>query len=324
MIKQQALLFLCALCASQLSIADQYSAPIGAGLFNQNPKSSAPVSASSVHAMPVVGGMPALIPVSGVPAIKPVTEASVPIVVPASIPAVSPKHIKHHKPKTVLNDENDVFYDFSDHKKIVDKPEKKAHVLAVPLPGLGTVEGDRLLNKSPVIRINGDGTEIVEVSNQFQNRISTPFNSPKVIDSSHAEFKIVGSSVYVVLTGKPVVIYISGADRSDPVVSLTLVPKPIPAQTVILQLDQPLAQNKTDIKLKPETYEQHLSELLTTVSEGDSPEGFTKAKLNNIVARKGVMGILPTARFSNANMDIFSYKVTNMGAKTEQLSESSF
>ena len=318
------------------ALADNLPVPIGANLFGQS--NSTTTSTVVKHAL-VPASAPVVAPVMAKPvasaALAPaVSTIKVPAVIPSSDPLdwqsttadAKPKHKRHKKVETkrALHDDGDVFYDFSENKKVVENKPKPAP-LAVPLPGVGTLQGDRLLNKSAVIRVNGDGTEIVEISDQFQNRISTPFDFPKVIDSSHADFKIDGSSVYVAVSGKPVVIYLTGSNHGDPVISLTLVPKPIPAQTVVLQLDQPILHDSLPKKkLKPDSYETNLASLLESVAQGATPEGFTDAKITNVVARKGVMEIIPSSRYSNAYMDIFSYKVINSGKETVQLSETSF
>lgn len=242
------------------------------------------------------------------------------------------KH-KKHKP----NPDEDIvapFFDIpenrgqvSESKKIKqEKPVSKPY--EVTLPGLGKVSGDPLLTKAVVLRVNGDGTEIVQISDQFQNRISTPFETPKVIDSSDTEFKIAGSNIFLSTpSDHPVVIYVTGSERNDPVLSLTLVPKPIPAQTIILQLDPSIAVQsspKGHHEHKPETYEQHLSGLLRTLASGDTPEGFTTGNITNIVGRKGPLIINPVSRYSNAYLDIFVYQAQNAGTPTINLSETGF
>lgn len=332
-----------ALFVGQVALADPLPIPVG-NLFGQ--ASSTPVPANK-SASPVAPASQLAVPGAPVPAQStlplqqpnpfpvtptvPVTPVvSKPLQIQKFVPPKLPPKRVHHKHVDQEDDTVAPFYEISnDHQAVppkdLPKPAPKpVHPLEVPLPGLGTVQGDRLLNKSALIRVYGDGTEIVDVSNQFQNRISTPFDSPKIVDSSNSEIKIVGSSIYISLTGKPVVVYITGSVNGDPVISLTLVPKPIPAQTVVLQLDQPLNHPADKHKDKPESYEQHLSSLLKTVAMGENPEGFTKGHIDNIVARKGVLAIFPTARFSNAYMDIFSYKITNTGTKETRLAESSF
>ena len=326
-----------ALFVGQAAFADPLFIPqAGGSLFGQVVKPAATQSPLPVVPLSSPMAMPGPIqPVSQVPPTTPMplTPAST-MSLPTKPVMIFSKPVQHKPVKKVkkINPEDDVvapFYDITpDHKAIFPKSTKPApkpvRPLEVPLPGLGSVQGDRLLNKSAVIRINGDGTEVVEVSNQFQNRISTPFDSPKIVDSSNSEFKIVGSNIYISLIGKPVVIYITGAVNGDPVISLTLIPKPIPAQTIVLQLDEPLIHHSSKQKDKPETYEQHLTSLLKTVASGDDPEGFTKGHIDNITARKGVLAVIPVARFSNAYMDIFSYKITNTGTADTRLSESSF
>lgn len=209
-----------------------------------------------------------------------------------------------------------------------EKPKPVSNPYEITLPGLGKINGDPMLMKAVVLRVNGDGTEVVQVSSQFQNRISTPFETPKIIDSSDTEFKISGSNIFLSTpSDHPVVVYVTGSERNDPVLSLTLIPKPIPAQTIILQLDPSIAVQsspKGHHEHKPETYEQHLAGLLKTLASGDTPEGFTTGNISNIVGRKGPMIINPVSRYSNAYLDIFVYQAQNAGNPTINLSETSF
>ena len=278
--------------------------------------------------------------------VKPALANPVVLTEPANLAATHPtglhitpivqkqKKHKNHKP----NPDEDVvapFFDIPEHrgqatesskKDEQAKPEVKPY--EVTLPGLGKLNGDPMLMKAVVLRVNGDGTEVVQVSDQFQNRISTPFETPKVIDSSDTEFKISGSNIFLSTpSDHPVVVYVTGSERNDPVLSLTLVPKPIPAQTIILQLDPSIAVQsspKGHHEHKPETYEQHLSGLLRTLASGDTPEGFTTGNITNIVGRKGPLIINPVSRYSNAYLDIFVYQAQNAGNPTINLSETSF
>lgn len=252
------------------------------------------------------------------------------------ITPIKPVHKKAKAVKAAKPEDDEVapFFDIpekradavSEENSPHDKHEKQPY--EVTLPGLGKVSGDPRLMKAVVVPVNGDGTEVVQVSSQFQNRISTPFETPKIIDSSDTEFKISGSNIFLSTpSDNPVVVYITGSERNDPVISLTIVPKPIPAQTIILQLDPSIAVQsspKGHHEHKPETYEQHLAGLLKTLASGDTPEGFTTGNISNIVGRKGVLIINPVARYSNAYLDIFVYQAQNAGASTINLSETSF
>lgn len=205
-------------------------------------------------------------------------------------------------------------------------PKVRAHRQAVIYPGLGVIgrtEGDDAL----VVRATGDKTEIVNVSSLFQNRISTPFETPRVIDSSDTEYKISGSNIFLqVKNNNPVVVYITGSNRSDPVLSLTLMPKEMQAQTVILQLEQSMvkAPHAPKDDFKPATYEERLRGIMRTVASGEAPEGFTEEHVRNVVGRKGSVSVQPLARYSNAYLDVYTYRVQNQSGARLNLAESDF
>lgn len=321
-------------------------------LTPDKPASTAPVPATPVPATPV----PLTPPTATPPKLPAVTlpvqakQTAAPVVVPVRPPTTNPATVPHptglhitpivqkyKKPKA--NQDDDIvapFFDIPENRGQENGRSKKneqgkppeAKPYEVTLPGLGKLNGDPMLMKAVVLRVNGDGTEVVQVSDQFQNRISTPFETPKVIDSSDTEFKISGSNIFLSTpSDHPVVVYVTGSERNDPVLSLTLVPKPIPAQTIILQLDPSIAVQsspKGHHEHKPETYEQHLAGLLKTLASGDTPEGFTTGNIKNIVGRKGPLIINPVSRYSNAYLDIFVYQAQNAGPPTINLSETSF
>lgn len=311
----------------------------------QFPVVTGPVQAKQASAAPVplIQTKPA--PLVKPPLASPVVPAIAPVVNRAATHPtgthptglhITPIVQNHKKQKTNQDDDTVApFFDIPDNRGQADAPAKKAEQAKteskpyeVTLPGVGKINGDPLLMKAVVLRVNGDGTEIVQVSDQFQNRISTPFETPKVIDSSDTEFKISGSNIFLSTpSDHPVVVYVTGSERNDPVLSLTLVPKPIPAQTIILQLDPSIAVQsspKGRHEHKPETYEQHLSGLLKTLASGDTPEGFTTGNISNIVGRKGPLIINPVSRYSNAYLDIFVYQAANAGNPTINLTETSF
>jgi len=293
---------------------------------------------ASVPAKNQVATKPATVPAPAIATKPPMAGAAVTSNKLHITPIIPAKHI--HKKVKQAEQENDgvaPFFDIPDKRSedSSNQPntkhephEKPVSPYEVVLPGLGKVNGDPLLMKAVPLRVNGDGTENVQVSSVFQNRISTPFETPKIIDSSDTEFKISGSNIFLSMpSDHPVVVYITGSERNDPVVSLTLIPRPIPAQTIILQLDPSIAVQsspKGHHEHKPETYEQHLAGLLKTLASGDTPEGFTTSNITNIVGRKGPVIISPVSRYSNAYLDIFVYQAQNAGNPTINLSETSF
>jgi conjugal transfer pilus assembly protein TraK len=204
-------------------------------------------------------------------------------------------------------------------------PSQPLRPRAIPLPGVGKVDGDPRLLKANLVRVTGDGTEMVQISSVFQNRIATPFDAPRVIDSSDAQFKVDGSNIFITpVSDRPIVIYVTGSDRGDPVVSITLTPNNhIPAQTIILQLDPSVAK-QPEKQEKPASYEEKLRNLMRTVALGRAPEGYSESPVSNVVGRMGPLAIAPQTRYSGTRLDVYTYRVENQGDKRIDLSESSF
>lgn len=205
--------------------------------------------------------------------------------------------------------------------KPVIAPKKRRQ----PLPGLDTSKTvTSSFTKGSVIRTKGDGTEIVLISKKFPNRIATPFDNPRVIDKSKADIAKDGSSMFISPTSdEPFVVYVTGAGSTDPVISLTLIPKDIPAQTISLQLDSD--QHASPKKAVLEGYTQQIMDLLRTVAVGKTPEGFSEGLMPNFIGNvkeHGLM-IIPVKRYSGSNLDIYKYKVEN-SLTTIELSETSF
>lgn len=201
------------------------------------------------------------------------------------------------------------------------KPVRPA---VMPLPGLGTVDGDPRLMKANLVRLSGDGTEVVQISSAFQNRIATPFESPRVIDSSDAVFKVDGSNIFLTpASDKPIVIYVTGSEKGDPVLSMTLTPRPIPAQTIILQLEPSMARTP-EKQEKAATYEEKLRNLMRSAALGRAPDGFSESPIDSVVGRMGALIVTPQTRYSNARLDVFVYRIENSSDRQISLSESAF
>ncbi|WP_431798252.1 type-F conjugative transfer system secretin TraK (plasmid) [Cupriavidus metallidurans] len=204
-------------------------------------------------------------------------------------------------------------------------------VPAQNLPGLGTMPGDTQVYKPQVVRVSPDRNEVINVSSGLPNRIATPFANPQAIDgqSADVEVKAVGQSLYVTMkTDRSVALYVTGDKPNDPVVSLTLVPKSLPAQTITLQLDKPAAS--TGAVLGDEergadssVYTDRLRYVLRQIALGKVPEGFSDGVLPKSVARMGPVIAYPLTRYSGPTYDIFRYRI-EASADSVDLDEGAF
>lgn len=198
---------------------------------------------------------------------------------------------------------------------------KKRTVL---LPGISKLPADTPPAKGSVIRTNGANTETAFISKQFTNRIATPFEHPRVIDQANANVTVDGSSIFVTAkSDEPFALYVTGKSTGDAVISLTLIPKAIPAQILTLQLDS--SQGALRKAGKIESYEQQLVEILKTAALGRTPDGFSEGLMPNFIARQNRHGlnIIPISRYSGASLDVYKYKVENNQSDIE-LSETAF
>lgn len=201
------------------------------------------------------------------------------------------------------------------------------------LPGLGVMpgKGDPEDLKPQVVRVSEDKTAVINVSGTLTNRISTPFPAPKAIDNQSKDFDIsqVGQSLYVTMkTANPVSLYVTGTHPNDPVISLTLLPKQMPAQTVTLQLDKPLAgvnpDGTTDDKAPDSNvYTDQIRYVLREIALGKTPDGFSEGDLPRAVARIGQVMAYPLSRYSGPDYDVFRYRIEAIADNVE-LDEAAF
>ena len=118
-----------------------------------------------------------------------------------------------------------------------------------------------------------------------------------------------------------------GPKLNDPVVSLTLVPKNLPSQTIILQLDEPLAA----VGAKPEeeapsdnVYTDRIRYVMRQIALGKTPEGFAEGGLPRAVARMDQLMVIPEVRYSGSSYDVYRYRVENVSDVTVEMDEQAF
>lgn len=211
----------------------------------------------------------------------------------------------------------------------------KRGVLAQTLPGVGEMPGDSPALQNNVIRVSSDRTSIVNVSGTLTNRISTPFQKPKAIllDGS-ASVKAVGQSLYVAPNGdpSPISLYVTGSGTNDPVVSLTLVPKSVPPQTIVLQMDGPASASNAGGEAAGEdrpvsandSYTKQVISTLRSLALGRVPQGYAEGALPRSVANLGNVVAIPLARYSGPIFDVYRYRIEAIVDGTMEMQESAF
>ncbi|AMK79330.1 MULTISPECIES: TraK domain-containing protein [Methylomonas] len=81
--------------------------------------------------------------------------------------------------------------------------------------------------------------ELIPIAVDHLNRLVTPFDNPVVTTTSQATTSTKGKIVYVATADEtPVTLYITPGDNQDIALSLTLIPKRIPAREIHLSLDK--------------------------------------------------------------------------------------
>ena len=195
-------------------------------------------------------------------------------------------------------------------------------VEAEVLPGIGVMPGENPELKNKVVKNSNERNEVAYISSQFTNRISTPFINPQVIDKSNSEIEIVGQDIYLTpKSSEPIGIYITD-EGSRQTISLTLVPKNIPQQTLIAQLDAKTNSNGSEAA--PSDYVGKLSNLMKQIAQEKSPAGFTQGSLPNSISKQGELVIKPFTRYSGTTYDIYKYQLTNGSKLNLELQEENF
>lgn len=213
---------------------------------------------------------------------------------------------------------------------ILDVPLRRDE--RISLPGIGALPGAKTTIPQDVVRAVEGKNQVVAVSNAFANRIATPFATPTVVgiySEQQVTIKPVGQSLFVQFkTDEPLALYITGSTPGDPVISLTLVPKPLPAQTVLVQVDEnahaaPLAAAEADRK-DPASYTDKLVSTLRVAALGQAPVGFVEAPLPKATGRIGELIVTPEVRYSSAVLDVYRYRVQSSTPDAIDLDEASF
>lgn len=137
------------------------------------------------------------------------------------------------------------------------------------------------------IQIKPGINELMPIAIGHLNRLVTPFDNPVVTTTSQATTSTKGKIVYVATADEtPVTLYITPGDNQDIALSLTLIPKRIPAREIHLSLDKDnvklLSKVQQQVKsssVKPADQEQeyitHLKKLFRDLGLQKTPSGFS-------------------------------------------------
>jgi conjugal transfer pilus assembly protein TraK len=163
----------------------------------------------------------------------------------------------------------------------VELPPVDASVLNTPSQQVATYVAPQTLQVKPGIN------ELMPIAVGHLNRLVTPFDNPVVTTTSQATTRTQGKIVYVATADEtPVTLYITPGDNQDIALSLTLIPKRIPAREIRLSLDQETYKRLTQWQRqsttssdKPANQEQDyiatLKQLFRDLGLQKTPAGFS-------------------------------------------------
>lgn len=128
--------------------------------------------------------------------------------------------------------------------------------------------------------------ELMPIALGHLNRLVTPFDNPVVTTTSQATTSTKGKIVYIATADEtPVTLYITPGDNQDIALSLTLIPKHIPAREIHLTLDNDSykvlskLQQQSTVNAKTAAQEQEyitqIKKLFRALGLQKSPAGFS-------------------------------------------------
>jgi conjugal transfer pilus assembly protein TraK len=205
----------------------------------------------------------------------------------------------------------------------------------INLPGVMKLEGaDReLLDPTRVRKISwtNGASQTVWVSATQPNRIQLPFADPRVVSTSDLQVdkKATSNNVYVYFgqggVAHAVQIWMEPPGEGTVSVGLQLVPKDIPAQSIIIVDDTVEGSRHRAEHASPENDRfTRVQALLEQAALGDSPAGYSVVDLQLPPLAVDGVAVAGMRRLSGRNDDIYVYAVTNPGAADAILNEKEF
>lgn len=202
----------------------------------------------------------------------------------------------------------------------------------IVLPGVMKIAGADAhaldFKRARVIQMTNGGSEVVYLSVMDQNRIQLPWPGARVNGTEEliVDQKAKSNNVYVQFAEgvtRPVQVYFEQPGGSGSVLGLQLVPKKIPAQTILVQ-DNSLLKGESIKPPKSNDYVAQTQALLETVALGEAPQGYSEIELKlPLIAMNGLV-VRAERLFSSGDRDIYVYDVLNPHQKVVNLQEKEF
>lgn len=232
------------------------------------------------------------------------------------------------KKQTSQNNKKEAFKAQDLHPEIAVKDSKEKEIV---LPGVMRITGENKhaldFTRVRIISMTNGGSVSVYLSATEPNRIQLPFTNPHIVGTTDLVIdKRAGSNnVYIAFkpgTQRATQIYFEPAE-SGPVLGLQLIPKNIPAQTILVE-DAGFSTAAQKKSHKSNDYISSIQSLMETVALGGTPNGYSiiEMKLSPIVMNNLIIEL--ERKLSHRDGDIYIYKVTNPTEKQTTLRESEF
>ncbi len=214
------------------------------------------------------------------------------------------------------------------HPEIAVKDTKQKEIV---LPGVMRISGDKKqaldFTRARIISMTNGGSVSVYLSATEPNRIQLPFTNPHIVGTTDLVIdKRAGSNnVYIAFkpgTQRSTQIYFEPAE-SGPVLGLQLVPKNIPAQTIIVEDAAPSTASQKKSRTSSD-YISSIQSLMETVALGGTPNGYSVAELKITPIVMNNLIIELEKKFSHRDADIYVYRVSNPTDKKTILREAEF
>jgi conjugal transfer pilus assembly protein TraK len=214
------------------------------------------------------------------------------------------------------------------HPEIAVKDSKEKEIV---LPGVMRISGESKhaldFTRARTISMTNGGSVSVYLSATEPNRIQLPFTNPHIVGTTDLVIDKRAGSNNVYIAFKPGVqratqIYFEPAE-SGPVLGLQLIPKNIPAQTILVE-DAGFSTGAQKKSHKSHDYISSMQSLMEIVALGGTPNGYStiEMQLSPIVMNNLLVEL--ERKLSHREGDIYVYKVTNPTEKQTMLRESEF
>jgi conjugal transfer pilus assembly protein TraK len=171
--------------------------------------------------------------------------------------------------------------------------------------------------------------EIVKIAKGFTNRLVTPFANPRLITSNDLTHKISGNIVYITTNkSNPLGVYITDKDNTDNSISLTLIPKVIPARQINLKIDGLVKKVKVNVETRKweesRPYVDTLKLMMRELAFNKIPSGYNMEKFSGtMLCTQDGLQLEAKQKMVGSNLDIIVFKATNMTNNHFLINESS-